>query len=327
MLQDKHGRTISYLRLAITDRCNLRCYYCMPECGIDFVRRVDLLSYEEMIRLAKIHARMGVNKIRITGGEPFARKDLLTFIRGLSAIEGIDEIHVTTNGTVSADKVKEFKDAGITGINLSLDTLDAKRFEKITRRDEFDKVMQTFNLLLEEKIPVKINVVHMYGVNHDEMADMCNMALNNPVDVRFLEEMPFNGSNTLRKESWTAAQIENELRSLFPAIQQITVPATETARVFTIPGYQGRIGIIPSFTRTICGGCNRIRVTPTGQLKTCLYDNGVLDLRKMLRTESNDEVIEQAIRLAVSLKPKDGFEAESSIPTSEGRESMATIGG
>lgn len=327
MLQDKHGRTISYLRLAVTDRCNLRCYYCMPECGIDFVDRTDLLSYEEMLRLAEIHAEMGVNKVRITGGEPFVRRDLLSLTRGLSKIKGIDEIHVTTNGTVSADKVKEFKDAGITGINLSLDTLNPYKFLEITRRDEFDKVMNTFEQLLKENIPVKINVVHMYGVNHNEMADLCALAKDNPVDVRFLEEMPFNGSEFLRKESWSATQIENELRSLYPELTKLDSPITETSKNFSVPGFQGRIGIIPSFTRTICGGCNRIRVTPTGQLKTCLYDSGVLDLRGLLRSESDNKVIEQAIRLAVSLKPKDGFEAESSKPTSQGRESMATIGG
>ena len=327
MLQDKHGRTISYLRLAVTDRCNLRCYYCMPECGIDFVNRVDLLSYEEMLRLAEVHAKMGVNKVRITGGEPFVRRDLLSLTRGLSEINGIDEVHVTTNGTVSADKVKEFKNAGITGVNLSLDTLNAAKFLEITRRDEFDKVMSTLDQLLKEEIPVKINVVHMHGVNHDEMAELSHLAKNNPIDVRFLEEMPFNGSKFLRKESWSANQIENELRSIFPDLEKLDSPITETAKNFSIPGFQGRIGIIPSFTRTICGGCNRIRVTPTGQLKTCLYDSGVLDLRKLLRTEPDDQVIEQAIRHAVSLKPIDGFAAESSKPTSQGRESMATIGG
>jgi molybdenum cofactor biosynthesis protein A len=299
----------------------------MPDCGIDFVERKDLLSFEEMIRLAEIHAEMGVNKVRITGGEPFVRRDLLSFIRRLSAIKGIDDIHVTTNGTVSADKVKEFKDAGISGINLSLDTLNQAKFLEITRRDEFHKVMNTFEQLLKEKIQVKINVVHMYGVNHDEMNDLIQLAKDNPIDVRFLEEMPFNGSDFLRKESWSANQIENELRSLHPGITKLDSPITETSKNFSIPGFKGRVGIIPSFTRTICGGCNRIRVTPTGQLKTCLYDSGVLDLRHLLRTESDNQVIEKAIRLAISLKPKDGFEAESSNNTSQSRESMATIGG
>ncbi|MCB0762321.1 MAG: GTP 3',8-cyclase MoaA [Flavobacteriales bacterium] len=327
MLSDKHGRTISYLRLAVTDRCNLRCYYCMPECGIDFVQRKELLSYEEMLRLAQIHADMGVNKVRITGGEPFVRKDLLPFINRLSAIPGIDEVHVTTNGTVSAGMVSQFKEAGISGINLSLDTLRKDRFFEITRRDQFDEVMRTFHQLLECGIPVKINMVLMNGVNDDELVDMALLARDYPVDVRFLEEMPFNGNGAGNKHLLSARMIEERLHQAFEGITKLHSPHHETATRFSVPEFKGNVGIIPSFTRTICGGCNRIRVTPTGQLKTCLYDNGVLDLKALLRGTADDSFIAQTIRSAVDKKPKDGFEAERQIQESSNRESMATIGG
>lgn len=327
MLTDKHGRTISYLRIAVTDRCNLRCHYCMPECGIDFVQRRDLLTFEELIRLARIHANMGVNKVRITGGEPFVRKDLLKFIKNLSSIPGIDEVHVTTNGTVTEDKIDQFKSAGISGVNLSLDTLNPQKFYEITRRDEFDKVMSSFHGLLEHNIPVKINTVVMQGVNEGELETMSLLAKKHPVEVRFLEEMPFNGSKIDRSALLSAPNIESRLKSFFPSLKRVSAEPHETVNRYNVEGFTGSLGIIPSFTRTICGGCNRIRVTPTGQLKTCLYDNGVLDLRSLLRSEASDEFIAATIQSAVSLKPKDGFEAEKLVNNKHNRESMATIGG
>jgi cyclic pyranopterin phosphate synthase len=327
-LHDNHGRTINYLRLAVTDRCNLRCFYCMPAQGIDYVPKPELLTYEEMLRLATVLAGMGVTKVRITGGEPFVRKDMLTFLHKLCNVKGIDAVHITTNGTLTAGIVPELKTMGIRSVNLSLDTLDRDRFYKITRRKAFDSVMQTFHTLLEHDIPLKVNCVVMDGRNSQDILPMTELAQNYPVGVRFIEEMPFNGTGSRERVlSWDHRRILEYIRGAYPDIEKIPDPSFSTSMNYHIPGFRGDIGIIAAFSRTFCGTCNRLRVTPIGMLKTCLYDAGVFNMRDLMRVGATDEQIGHAVENALGHRSRDGWEAETQSRTTPVHESMSTIGG
>ncbi len=330
MLYDNHGRPINYLRLAVTDRCNLRCFYCMPEEGIDYLPRKELLTYEEMERVVKLMVGLGINKVRITGGEPFLRKGMMEFLERLLQIEGLDILNITTNGTLTGRLVPKLKAMGITSVNLSLDTLDPQRFFEITRRDSFDTVMQTFHELLENDMPTKINCVVMNGRNTDDLIPMVELAKDYPVDVRFIEEMPFNGSGASDKNhAWAYLQILEHIKLKYPNIVKLEDAPSSTSFNYQIPGFKGSVGIIAAYSRLFCGTCNRIRLTPQGMLKTCLYDDGVFNLKNLIREGGDDEHLKTALLEALRNRAKDGFEAEEKrnqfgLPVSE---SMATIGG
>jgi molybdenum cofactor biosynthesis protein A len=328
-LYDNHNRPINYLRLAVTDRCNLRCFYCMPEEGVKYLPKRALLTYEEMERLVRLTAPMGINKVRITGGEPFVRHQLIDFLWKLSDIEGINDIRITTNGVLTAPYIPEMKKMGIRSVNLSLDTLDSQNFLQITRRHEFDKVMQTLYLLLDHDIEVKLNVVVMEGKNTHELGQLAALTRDHPISVRFIEEMPFNGEGSHYPVlMWNHRKILNTLRADFPDIYKVEDEPFATAYNYQIPGHNGYIGIIAAFSRTFCGTCNRIRLTAQGQLKTCLYDEGVLDIKALLRGGAADEEVQKILLNAFQHRAKDGFEAESrrsgQNPVSE---SMSLIGG
>ncbi len=326
---DNHGRPLDYVRLAVTDRCNLRCFYCMPEEGIDYMPKQHLLTYEEMERMLQVLAGLGIRKVRITGGEPFLRRDLMPFLHRINAIPGIEEIHITTNGVLTGPHIPELKALGIKSINLSLDTLDRERFFKITRRDELPKVMDTFHALLKHDIQVKINAVVMEGQNTEDIIPLAQLTKDYPVSVRFIEEMPFNGgANNHPKLNWNFLRILDELQSVYPEIYKEQDAPNSTAGHYAVPGHVGNIGIIAAFSRTFCGTCNRIRVTAQGGLKTCLYGNDVLNIRDILRSGASDEMLTQSLLGAFNSRAKDGFEAEDNssllMPVFQ---SMSTIGG
>ena len=326
MLYDNHNRPISYLRLAVTDRCNLRCFYCMPEEGIKYLPKKQLLTYEEMERVVWILAALGVSKIRITGGEPFVRNDLMSFMRRLSETPGVKEIGLTTNGVLTAPHIPELVELGVKSVNLSIDTLDRERFYRITRRDELPAVLKTLDELLKHGIFVKINAVVMDGQNTEDLVPLAELTRHYPISMRFIEEMPFNGEGTHYPVlNWTYRRIFQELQDNFPGIQPLENEPFATAQEYRIPGCQGTVGIIAAFSRTFCGTCNRIRLTAQGSLKTCLYDDGVLDVRALLRSGATDLDVEMAFRKAFAQRAVNGFEAESKrSPVSE---SMSTIGG
>ncbi|MEM7375241.1 MAG: GTP 3',8-cyclase MoaA [Bacteroidota bacterium] len=327
---DNHGRPITYVRLAVTDRCNLRCFYCMPAEGIQYVPRKELLSYEEMLRMLEILAGMGIQKVRLTGGEPFVRKGLMDFLERLSRIEGIEQINITTNGVLTTPFVPALKELGIHSVNLSLDTLDRDRFHEMTRRDELPRVLKCLDSLLEHGISTKINAVIMEGKNTDDIHSLAEFTRDHPINVRYIEEMPFNGTGTHYPVlSWDHQRILAELRRHYPAIQKIEDEAHSTSHNYQIPGYKGSVGIIAAFSRTFCGSCNRIRVTPQGMLKTCLYDGGVLNIRDLMRANLKDDApVREAFLSSFRSRAKNGYEAEKSRkalnPVSE---SMSTIGG
>ena len=324
MLLDNHGRIINYLRLAVTDRCNLRCFYCMPEQGIDWLSNKELMTWEEMLRICSLVVKMGVEKIRITGGEPFVRKDIMSFLHDLSKLQGLRQVTITTNGVLTAPLVPELKKLGIHSVNLSLDTLDRNRFFAITHRDEMPAVMDTLDQLLKHNIDVKMNAVVMEGKNTADIIPLVGLTKDLPISVRFIEEMPFNGVGSHYPAlNWDHVRILAAIKEDFPAIQKIPDPAYSTSYNYHIPGHKGSVGIIAAYTRSFCGTCNRIRITPLGMLKTCLYDNGVMNIKDLMRGGNSDEQLESALKNAISHRAKDGWEAEKNVV----HESMASIGG
>ncbi|QMU27157.1 GTP 3',8-cyclase MoaA [Adhaeribacter radiodurans] len=326
---DNHGRPLTYVRLAVTDRCNLRCFYCMPAEGIDYLPKKQLLTYEEMERLLQVLAGLGISKVRITGGEPFLRKDLTYFLRQVKAIPGIEEIHITTNGVLTEQYIPDLVNLGIKSVNLSLDTLDRERFHKITRRDEFEKVMQTYYALLANQISVKINAVVMEGQNIEDIVPLAALTKDHPVSVRFIEEMPFNGEGQHYPVlTWNYRKIITELQTAFPDLYKVSDDVHSTANHYAIPGYKGNIGVIAAFSRTFCGTCNRIRVTAQGGLKTCLYGNDVLNVKNILRSGASDAALTEELLKAFDSRAKDGYEAEAQRPKLLSVfESMSMIGG
>ncbi|MFN8346752.1 MAG: GTP 3',8-cyclase MoaA [Spirosomataceae bacterium] len=325
---DNHGRPVSYLRMAVTDRCNLRCFYCMPEEGIKYVPKPHLLTWEEMERILRLMVSMGIDKVRLTGGEPFVRRGIMDFLEEISRIDGLRQINITTNGVLTAPLVPEFQRLGIRSVNLSLDSLDRQRFFEITRRDEFQNVWQTFEALQEYRIPTKINAVVMSGKNTEELIPMAELSRQYDVSVRFIEEMPFNGEGAhAYREVWNYRRILEELKKHYPGIYKLPDPPASTSYNYQIPGHKGTIGIIAAFSRTFCGTCNRIRLTPQGQFKTCLYDEGVFNLKDLLRQGLSDDAVKEYLISALRNRPKDGFEAETNRKVSLVSESMSTIGG
>jgi len=301
----------------------------MPEAGIKYLPKKELLSFEEIQRVVSILAEMGITKIRLTGGEPFARADLMQLIEKIVHTPGINDVHITSNGVLMHEHVKELKALGIASVNLSLDTLNAERFKKITRRDEFNKTWAALQSLLENKIPVKINSVVMDGKNIEDIIPLVELTRNENISVRFIEEMPFNGEgNHYPKLNWTYKRILEHIKTAFPDLEKVNDPENTTAYHYQVPGFKGNVGIIAAFSRTFCGSCNRIRITAQGILKTCLYDDGVLNIKNILREGKSDEVVKENLLYAFSHRAKDGIEAESLRKQHpELTESMSTIGG
>lgn len=327
-LIDNWGRRIDYVRLAVTDRCNLRCIYCMPE-KMRFLPRKEILTFEEMERTLRILAGMGIRKVRITGGEPFVRRGLIEFLERINAIPGIERIHFTSNGVLLPPYLDDLKRLGIAGVNLSLDSLDRERFYKMTRRDDLPDVMTAMEGMIAREIPLKINVVLMEGKNIEDIIPMAALSKDHPVDIRFIEEMPFNGTdNGKPRLRWDYKRILEKLKEAYPDIYKLEDPPASTAMNYAIPGHLGNVGIIAGFSRTFCGTCNRIRINARGMLHTCLYGDGVLDVRELLRNGASDEEVADFFRLHVGQRAEDGWAAEKQrLKVREVSTSMSTIGG
>ncbi|MBA3003868.1 MAG: GTP 3',8-cyclase MoaA [Desulfurivibrio sp.] len=326
-LCDSHGRNINYLRLAVTDRCNLRCTYCMPK-GC-FAPRNELLNYDELLRVVRIFAGLGIGKIRLTGGEPFVRKGFVDFLAEIHSVTGIKEVGITTNGTLCFDQIQRLKASGVTGINFSLDTLSPTRYQKITGSDLFHEAFAAIMEAIIQGIRVKINVVVLDNDNSDELLHLARLAENYPVEVRFIEPMHFNGSGKFTPPHWNAMRLKGffleNLSGCVEILKKIR-PHGSTAQLFKVKNYSGIVGIIAGHSRSFCASCNKVRLTPQGMLKNCLYDNGVLDMKGLLRSGADDREIIIAIQNAVAAKSADGFIVEKDRRDFVPR-SMATIGG
>lgn len=326
-LTDKFGRKISYLRLAVTDRCNLRCQYCMPAQGVDIVNRKELLTYKEMYRITRVLSELGVDKVRLTGGEPFVRKDFMRFLESLSFNDKLEEINITTNGALISDHIKKLEELKIKSINLSIDSLHKEKFTEITRRNVYDKVLNTLFLLEKSNLNLKLNVVVQSGFNTDEIIDFVELSKDKNIAVRFIEEMPFNGKGQREmNEECNYTKIINHIQNHYSEVNPVKSKKSSTSKNFKIPNYKGTFGIIPAFTRTICTDCNRIRITATGMFKNCLFDGGVFNVRDFIRNGASDNELKELFISTVHKKPENGFIAEASRG-SDVSESMSTIGG
>ena len=327
MLVDNHQRKINYLRLAVTDRCNLRCNYCMPAEGIDFVKNDRLLTIEELSRLSAILVSQGIDKIRITGGEPFVRKDLMQLIRQLTKMKGLNDISITTNATLIGPYIDELKSLGIKNINVSLDAIDKATFERITRRDQYDTVHNNLIRLITEGFNVRVNFIALEHQNTQDILPVLELAKHYKVSVRFLEEMPFNGgSKSFQKITWDYKHILSHIKSAYPDYYRLPSPETSTSINYKIPGFKGTFGVIPSFSRTFCGSCNRLRISATGDVITCLYAKASNNLRDVMRKTGSEEKIKEQILLAVGNRAKTGFEAQEKYKNVFSN-SMTSIGG
>lgn len=324
LLIDNHNRPITYLRLSVTDRCNLRCRYCRPEEGVPFIPHEEILSFEELERLVAVFAALGISKVRVTGGEPFARRGCMPFLTRLRKIKGVQYLHITTNGVKTGRYLDELAALNLDGMNVSLDTLDPKRFWKITRRDYLAAVLETVHGVIARSIPLKINSVVLDDTTDDEIIQLAKLARDFPIILRFIERMPFSG--TVRPGKLENGNLSSRLQRIFPAIEDSPTTLPTTARLFSLPGYKGNLGIIEGYSRQFCKTCNKVRITPAGMLKTCLYDNGVLDLKKMLRQGADDEEVSAAIIACVQNRFLTGHEAEHFAKRLK-EPSMAAIGG
>lgn len=301
-LLDGFGRRHDYLRISITDRCNLRCVYCMPTDGLVWKERAEILTYEEIERVAALLVRHGVRKIRLTGGEPTVRSDLEVLIARLRALPGLRSLVMTTNGLLLADRAAGYRAAGLSGLNVSLDTLRPGRFEQMTRRPGLDQVRRGLDAALAAGFDaVKLNVVVMRGLNDDELPDFARLALAAPLEVRFIEFMPFD------RNDWSTGRLVPyaEMRRRVEAavtLQPLPADAHAVAKEFGVAGGAGRIGFVTSMTEHFCAGCNRLRLTADGRLKNCLFSLGETDLRGPLRAGASDADLLAVIRGCVREK-------------------------
>ncbi|MDX2475284.1 MAG: GTP 3',8-cyclase MoaA [Candidatus Krumholzibacteria bacterium] len=323
-LRDPQGRTLDYLRLAVTDRCNLRCRYCMPAEGIKLVGRPDVLSLEEMQRLGALFTSLGVRKIRITGGEPLLRKGAVELIAGLRQLPSSPEVLLTTNGLLLDRNLDALQAAGVTRINLSLDSLDADNWFRITRRDGHDKVLRVMDRVLEMGLGLKVNMVVLPGRNEHEIPDFVALTKDRKMSVRFIEPMPFDGAGK-PLQSISGEEIMALVKTAYDP-QPLDNPVGAVDKLFSVPGHQGNIGVIEGHSRTFCASCRRLRIDARGGLRTCLYGKSQVDLRAMLRDGGTNEQIAAAVRQAVDRRLEDGIAAEKDSRMG-GLESMASIGG
>lgn len=301
ILTDDFGRKHNYLRISLLEKCNLRCTYCMPADGIALSPKASLMTPEEIFALAQTFVENGVDKIRLTGGEPLLRKDFPEIISKLSTLK--TSLSITTNGILIDRHIDALKQAKIKKINLSLDTLVASKFHSVTLRDQFEKVISNLHLLLNHDFTVKVNVVLMKGFNDNEIIDFIKLTQFLPISVRFIEFMPFAGNEWDRSKMVSQNEILSQVGSVFLSeeIQKLEDEKNFTARTYRIKGFLGDFGIISSITNPFCDGCNRIRLTANGKIKNCLFSNSETDLLTPFR---NGESIENLISVSIKNKKK-----------------------
>ncbi|KAL2853375.1 hypothetical protein BJY01DRAFT_74595 [Aspergillus pseudoustus] len=301
-LTDTFNRQHDYLRISVTERCNLRCLYCMPEEGVPLSPPSHLLTSPEIVYLSSLFVSQGVTKIRLTGGEPTVRKDIVPLMQSIGELrrDGLRELCLTTNGISLHRKLEPMVEAGLTGVNLSLDTLDPFQFQIMTRRKGFEAVMKSIDRILELNkmgagIKLKINCVVMRGLNEREIIPFVEMGRDNPIEVRFIEYMPFDGNKWSQGKMVSYQEMVALIREKYPTLEKVAGHKNDTSKTYRIPGFQGRVGFITSMTHNFCGTCNRLRITCDGNLKVCLFGNAEVSLRDIIRKQNNGEPIDQAV--------------------------------
>jgi molybdenum cofactor biosynthesis protein A len=326
MLTDTFGRVHTYLRISLTERCNLRCQYCMPAEGVPLKPHADILTFEEIERIAALFVRAGVTKIRLTGGEPLVRKDVEEVVRRIGRIPGLRTFAMTTNGLLIPKKLPALHAAGVNLLNISLDTLQADRFATITRREGFEVVLRAIDMAIEYGYrPVKVNCVVMRGFNDDELADFVTLTQTKPIEVRFIEYMPFEGNGWADDRFMPYTEMIDRIVVRHPGLVRQDDGPNETSKTYRVPGYAGSVGFITSMSEHFCGGCNRLRITADGNLKVCLFGNAEVSLRDVIRAGATDEELGAVIEAAV-LRKKAAHAGMYNIAAGENRP-MILIGG
>ena len=322
-LSDSFQRPVNYLRISVTDRCNLRCVYCMPENGITLMPHGEILRYEEILRVAEAAAALGISKLRVTGGEPLVRLELAELVRKLSSVPGIDDIALTTNGVLLRQHAAELKAAGLKRVNVSLDTLDGGKYGRITRYGRLEDVLDGIAAARDAGLePVKVNVVVMQGMNDDEALEFARLTVDEGWHVRFIELMPFNSDSHL---SFVAAsEIRERLLALGPLEPCLPGHGNGPARYFRFPEAKGTVGFISPLSEHFCIKCNRLRLTADGKLRPCLLSDYEVDLKGPLRNGASLDELRDLIRQAVAAKPDGHHLAEGVQPA--GR-AMRQVGG
>ncbi len=329
LLTDSYGRRIKSMRISITDKCNFRCTYCMPAEGLPWLKKAEILSYEEIERIARISVGIGIEQIRLTGGEPLVRRDVPELVRQLKKIEGLHSLSLTTNGILLKQQAAALAEAGLTRINVSLDSLLREKFAQLTRRDQMDQVLEGLEVL--EKYPsihpIKINAVAMRGHTEAEVLDFARLARRKAYVIRWIEFMPLDADQVWRKEDiLTGGEIKAIIESAYGPLVQITSgDPSETARRYTFSDGIGEVGFINPVSEPFCSTCDRIRITADGQLRTCLFASEETDLRAVIRSQADDEEVAQTIRRAVWNKELKHHIGDTKFKRS--KRSMSMIGG
>ena len=305
VLTDTFGRKHSYLRISLAERCNLRCRYCMPEEGVSLSPDKHLLTADEIVYLSKLFVSQGVRKIRLTGGEPLVRKDLVEIVSEISKIEQLESVAMTTNGITLGRKLLPLKQAGLNVLNISLDTLVEAKFEFITRRRGHKRVLENIYKALDSGFDVvKVNVVVMKNINDDELQDFVALTKDTKLDVRFIEFMPFDGNAWSRDKFVPYTAMLERLKEHFPSITKQSDPDNSTSKGFCVEGYKGQFGFISSMSEHFCHSCNRLRITADGNLKVCLFGANEVSLRDLIRKGGDEKELLEVVDLAVNRKKK-----------------------
>jgi cyclic pyranopterin phosphate synthase len=305
-LVDAFRRPITYLRVSVTDRCNLRCVYCMPEAGLPWIPKPDILTFEEITAIVRAAARVGVRSIRLTGGEPLIRRNLAELVAMIAAVPGIDDIALSTNALLLADQAPALRAAGLNRVNISLDTLNDERFTAIARRPGLDRVLAGIDAALAHDLgPVKLNCVLMRNTNDDELEAFARLTRERAVHIRFIEVMPVEDNVALQRESWISS---NEVLARLAALGDLhAVPnphGNGPARTFAYENAPGTVGVISPLAHDYCDTCNRVRLSADGRLKLCLFGDHLIDLRTPLRSGEGEEAVVHLLRAAMHVKPE-----------------------
>lgn len=324
---DNHGRSINYLRISITDRCNLRCRYCMPYTGVEKLGHFSILTLEEIARLVRIAAQVGIRKVRLTGGEPLVRNNVSQLVQYIREIPEIDDISLTTNGILFSSMAEKLQAAGLDRVNFSLDTMVAEKFTYITRCGHLKPVMDGINKALSLGLkPVKINTVLIRGFNDNEIMDFADLAYKNPLHVRFIEFMPIGDLQFWTRDNIiTSRETKNIITRRYKLVDAKKIKGGGPARYYNLEGGQGSIGFISPMSNHFCAECNRIRLTAEGKIRGCLYDKTETDLREAMLNGASDEELRQMLQHTINTKP-DKHNMNNGWGT-ENRRKMYQIGG
>lgn len=322
---DSHGRKIDYMRISITDRCNLRCQYCMPE-ELPSIGHTEILRFEEILEICRHAVSLGITKFKITGGEPLVRRGCLSFLRSLKNISGVEQVTITTNGVLLKECISDLEAIGIDGINISLDTLNSDIYEKMTRRNEFSRVWDAILAAQASKIRTKINCVLLKGFNDHEFFDLIHLARDYDLDVRFIEIMPIGYGKGF--EGFDKKELIKKIAEKYPDYQiEQNIHGNGPASYISIPGFKGCIGFIDAIHGKFCDQCNRIRLTSDGILKLCLYYENGIDLKKLLRSRASSDELLTAMKNTIYKKPAEHQFHLIATEGSEEHKKMSQIGG